>query len=450
MSDWNTQRIEQLAPDGKAVKEAQGVAKPAKWRALGRDERLIWGECLGSGSTPYLVRIDLTDASNKCSCPSRKLPCKHALALLMLLATGSAIPSTAPPAFVAEWQAERLKRAAARAAKQAAAAETAPDDEARAKRIARRESRVEEGLELLDSWLCDLIGQGLAAARTQPPGVWTQMAARLVDAQAPGLGQRVRNLGEVALSSPDWQSELLVRLARLQLLADAYRRIDRLPQPLADEVRTLIGWTQPQEALLVREGLRTRWQVVGRHQEQVESNLRIHKTWLLSGEHSAVLIEFSAPNQPPATSYAVGRCLDAEVVYFDGVPPLRALIKTVHASLKHPGTLPSPQGLGEIQSRFCELLAMNPWLEKWPLVLGPVFPQFEGSTCQLMDIEGRAVLLSRRFKHGWQLVALAQGEPCVVFGEWDGHTFEPRTVEHRQQLYTLELLGAAPVLAKVA
>ena len=111
MTQWSLQRVEQLAPDTAALKAAQGTAKPSKWKGLGRNDRLIWGECQGSGSNPYQVRADLVDVTYKCSCPSRKIPCKHTLALLLIMASGEAIPTAEPPEFVAEWSANRAKRA---------------------------------------------------------------------------------------------------------------------------------------------------------------------------------------------------------------------------------------------------------------------------------------------------------------------------------------------------
>lgn len=445
MSDWNARRIEQLAPDSAAIKAAQGVAKPARWRTLGRDERLIWGECHGSGATPYQVRVDLADATHQCSCPSRKLPCKHALGLLLMLAGGSEIPSTARPAFVAEWLASREKRAVARATRQLTRSAPA-DTKLQAKRIARRQSRIEEGLDLLDAWLDDVIRAGLLAARNQPVSFWAQMAARLVDCQAPGLARRVRVLADVGVSSPDWSSELLAGLARLQLLVDAYRRIDHLPPLLAAEVRTLIGWTQPQDSLLARPGIAASWLVAGQRLEQ-EEPVRAQHTWLLAGEHQALLVEFASRGAPLPRAFQVGDCLQAEVAHFEGAPPLRALIKDLRASTRGAGRLPSPEDVTGMQSRFAALLAINPFLERWPMVLGPVVPWVQDETCQLIDAHGRAVLAPRPFDHGWQLLALTQGEPCVVFGEWNGHTFEPLTVEHLGQLYTLTRLGEMPVLA---
>src|SRR5687768_9590879 len=206
MTDWSLQRVEQLAPDPASFKAAQGSAKPAKWNNLGRDARLVWGECQGSGATPYQVRADLIDVTYKCSCPSRKLPCKHTLGLLLMVAGGTKIDTAAPPEFVAEWSANRAKRAEAKQARETKETTAAPDPEARAKRIEKRATRVVSGLDQLETWLADIVGQGLAATRAQGTAFWSQMASRLVDAQAPGLARRVNDLGELAMAN-QWQDE---------------------------------------------------------------------------------------------------------------------------------------------------------------------------------------------------------------------------------------------------
>src|SRR6187402_2107392 len=128
MSDWSAQRVEQMAPDAAAVKAAQSVAKPNKWSNLGRNEQLLWGECQGSGSSPYQVRVDHGDASYKCSCPSRKLPCKHTLGVLLLFTDGKTVPAGTPPAFVDEWAAGRATRAESKQKKEDTAASAPPPD----------------------------------------------------------------------------------------------------------------------------------------------------------------------------------------------------------------------------------------------------------------------------------------------------------------------------------
>jgi len=78
--------VEQLATDQASLNAAAGLAKPGKWSNIGasHDSALIWGECAGSGANPYRVMADLRDMRNKCTCPSRKFPCKHVLALWWL------------------------------------------------------------------------------------------------------------------------------------------------------------------------------------------------------------------------------------------------------------------------------------------------------------------------------------------------------------------------------
>src|SRR5579872_265384 len=122
-SSWTTEQVLSLAPDEGSAKAGRSLAAPGKWVSLGRDERALWGECSGSGTKPYQVEIDLSEPAFKCTCPSHKFPCKHALGLFLLFAAGSdAMKEGTAPAWVEEW----LNRREARVkAKGAAAAEPA-------------------------------------------------------------------------------------------------------------------------------------------------------------------------------------------------------------------------------------------------------------------------------------------------------------------------------------
>ena len=92
-----------LAPDDASAKAARGLVAPSKWPLLGASEAAAWGECQGSGSKPYQTQVDLAGPAFKCSCPSRKFPCKHGLALLLLRAEHPARFTGAQPAWVGEW-----------------------------------------------------------------------------------------------------------------------------------------------------------------------------------------------------------------------------------------------------------------------------------------------------------------------------------------------------------
>jgi len=447
---WSIGRIEQLAPDAAAIKAAQGVAKPNKWKGLGRNDELLWGECSGSGANPYQVRVELESAASKCTCPSRKLPCKHVLGLLLMMVAGEAVPTGPAPAYVQEWMQGRAQRAEAKAAR-ASAEEKPPDTEAQARRVEKREARIEGGLQQLEAWLADIVAQGLAAARAQPAQFWLQMASRLVDAQAPGLARRVTSMSGFAVSGEQWQSRLLAAMARLQLLIDAYRRIDKLPAALAAEVRTQIGWTQPQEALLAREGVRDQWHVLGHRQSQ-DDRLRVQSTWVagLTSQRIALLLDFAVGNQPLAATLRIGQVLEAELVYFDGAPLLRALVKDRYASAPARHALPTAVDVSQLQSQFAALLAENPLLERWPAVLGPVCVRVDGAETVLVDTAGRRVAVTANFRHGWLLVALAGGGTVNLFGQWDGEVFDPISAEHAGKLFSLARIGDLAVLSEVA
>ena len=72
--------VQALAPDASAASTARKLASSAAWRARGLSERAAWGDC--QGSALYHTAVALPELAFHCSCPSRKFPCKHALALL--------------------------------------------------------------------------------------------------------------------------------------------------------------------------------------------------------------------------------------------------------------------------------------------------------------------------------------------------------------------------------
>lgn len=104
---WTSEQVLALSPNDGLTKRGKSLAVGSKWPALSRPARAIWGECQGSGKTPYRTAIDLSEPAFRCSCPSRKFPCKHALGLFLLLSEGANFSQTPPPDWVAEWLEKR-------------------------------------------------------------------------------------------------------------------------------------------------------------------------------------------------------------------------------------------------------------------------------------------------------------------------------------------------------
>ena len=82
MSTITPEQALALAPDSSSATAGKKLAVAKHWKNLGRTPTALWGEC--QGSALYQVRVDLNGMAVKCSCPSRKLPCKHGLGLILL------------------------------------------------------------------------------------------------------------------------------------------------------------------------------------------------------------------------------------------------------------------------------------------------------------------------------------------------------------------------------
>jgi hypothetical protein len=429
-----SEQVLALAPDPGSARAARGLASPHHWPSLGQDEQALWGECQGSGAHPYQVKAALPGLAVHCTCPSRKHPCKHALGLLLLAASQPAsVEVRPPPAWVSEWLAARAQREQARTArattpdspprKPRPATASAPQVQAR--RAAEREAKVAAGREALALWLADLVRHGLAAAQAQPPRFWDGMAARLVDAQAPGLARLVRELGAAAASGPGWPERMAEHLGRLHLLLEGHRRLEHLPPATQADVRALLGYTLSQEALLAEPGQCDVWAVLGQRVE-VEDQLRAQRTWLWgrAAGQAALVLSFAAPGQSLDAALVPGTEVEAEVVFYPSAYPQRALVKAAAAARPLP-SLPGYSSLAQAAAAFAQAVACLPWLARIAAPLQAVTPLRLDGGWWVRDSAGQGWPMARQFTAAWELLALSGGAALPVFGEWDGEAYLP-------------------------
>ncbi|HEX2048533.1 MAG TPA: SWIM zinc finger family protein [Acidimicrobiales bacterium] len=418
MPTWTSEQVASLAPDGSSVVAARGLAAPRLWSSTGFDDRAVWGQIRG-----YSVAIDLAGPERpserggrpaaSCTCPSRKVPCKHGLALLMLWA---AHPDAVAPAEAPEWVEEWLAGRARRAARDAV--EKKPvDPEARAKRMAGRAARIGAGLEELDLWLGDLVRQGLASSQGRPFSYWDEVAARMVDAQAPGVGGQVRRMAGIVRSGDGWPGRLLVQAGRLHLLARAWSRFDALPPETQADLRAVTGWSWTSDEVLAGPPVRDRWSVVARSIAD-EERFRIVRTWLVGRETGriALLLEFLSPYDPLPSALGLGTTVDADLAFFPGAWPQRALLARAHGEAEPMSDWEGSSTVEDALAGHARALAANPWLDRLPMVLSDVVPLPDGG--RVRDRTGAAVRLLVDKPAWWTLVAVSGGRPVGVAGEW--------------------------------
>lgn len=429
---WSQEYINTLAPDSGSLKNGRALATVSKWQTLGQKEGILWGEIKGSGSKPYQTCIEQATPSFKCSCPSRKFPCKHGLGLAFIYAIQQdALKDSDYPDWVEEWLNKRQQTTQRKAEK----AVEKPVDEAtlkkrelaQQKRLAARDDKVSTGVAELQVWLYDRMRQGLAQAATDYQ-LWQTMAKRLIDAQAPALAQRLQYCQSIRFQSTNWQEKLLQEVAKLHLLLSAYQQREQLPEALQDDIAMHIGMTNNKADLLEQQGVLDDWLVLGQTIED-NDNLRTQRTWLYGKQQQryALLLDFATFNQVLTLRPPVGSCLNAELVYYPNTYPVRALIKQDNGAIDTDIDAFLP--MSDVLAGFYQQLANSPWLSRYPCAISKVIPLKEQQRWLVLDAETKNVLpLTINEEQAWCLLAASGGLAVNLFAEWDGESLTPLTV----------------------
>jgi hypothetical protein len=450
-------KIEALAPDQASLSAAVKL-KASSWPVLAVDGAAIfaWGECQGSGSTPYRVCIELSDLGYKCTCPSRKFPCKHSLGLMLLYAKSQqGFAEASVPDWVSDWsgrrrgssgkETEQPKPRASLGEAMAEEPEKPRDEKAearaaeqRARLKASREDAILAGLEELDRWIEDALNRGLAGFMGEAAERCRTLAQRLVDAKAPALATALDGLPGKVLAMPEHQRQeaLVEALGDFHLLAEAYRRQDRLPEGLKQDVRRLIGWTIERQALLDDPAAlraQAKWTVIACYSEVQPDKLRRTESWLIGeqdGEsHAAVLLDF-VPVAASSTSlpFIAGEQFEAELVYYPSAAPLRAVIASRTGGASEGRHLPElvfslPQAL----DHHDELRTRYPWLKEWPVVIAAPDLSHEGRSGLWLRESGTVVPLAPQSFDA--ALSLTGATITSLAGLWDGRYFMPSAAQ---------------------
>lgn len=453
--------LESLAPDAAALTAARALLKPAKWPLLARDGELLWALCQGSGAAPYRAIFALADRGSKCTCPSRKFPCKHVLALVWMFVAEPArfAAGSERPDWVLDWlgrrrgprakseaetdspPAQRVDLAAVlREPAEARAAEDAEKSAARAaaqreRNRAQREEQVAAGLDELDLWLGDRMAQGIAAFAANAAEPCRVIARRLADAKAGALSVRVDALYARVAEAPEGErADVLVSaLGELHVVAAAYRRQDRLTPGLRADVRRFVGWPVTRESLdedPATRRVRDVWDVVAVRDEVQPDRLRRIDTWLrgrgpahdaLDGGFALLVDHVPVASGAAVGGFAAGEAFEATLLVHPSEAPLRASVEEESSRRAEPADAFGPvRSLADELDRVDALRARVPWLEQRPIaVRGLVLDHAVGGRPWLRDAgSGHAIpLAGHRAEETLPLAGLA---PFDAIATWDG------------------------------
>lgn len=401
------EQILALAPDDASRKAGKDLAVPGKWVSKGYSDIALWGACQGSGAKPYQTQIDLVNLAFKCSCPSRKFPCKHGLGLLLLKARK---PGEFSKGDTPDWVKEWLNRRTEKDEKKAEKKDKPVDEAAQLKRQQARTQKVNDGINELQLWIKDIIRSGIVTVPEKQNTLFENISRRMIDAQAPGLAAQVKELGNLNYFKEGWQSVFLEKILRLYLLLIGYQNQSSLDPVLQEDLRSLIGFTQIQEELKSKEGIRDKWFVLSK-QISEEEQLLVEKNWLygMNSKQSALILQFYVRSQMPALTLTAGSVYDATLVFFNSTIPLRAIVKESQISQN---TVP-PEGLKnwkELIGRQTDQTIRLPFLESHPFVMDALKPVLINNQWWLQDTDHHIMPVSRDYPGIWKLLSLSGGE----------------------------------------
>ncbi len=450
------EEIKALAPDSAMLERANGLNDLRNWKLVGRDETAAWGECPGSGAEPYRSLVVLATGAARCSCPVKRSPCKHTLALLLLTADDAPVKfaNSEAPVWVLDW----LKAVARPKPEPAAAPDASERSDAAEKNLQARMEAMEAGVRDLQIRLSDLVRQGLARISGESSEFWQETAARLVDAKLGGLARPLKALGSIPLQNDDRYEQMTEIIAGLYLFTRAFKNKDRLSPELREDLWAMAGITIKKEDLAaLTAGTTGRWLVLGQKTAQEEDNLISRRVWLagLQTGKIAVILDFAYGKAEFATVWENGRLYTGELIFYPGAYPLRAFpappfVREPPEFARYGGRPESSMRISsattdllswrttfqEMANDYASALGKNPWLTHLPVALIANLIFSEGNWL-LTDRENKVlpVRLQRSFSRIppardeseddglWGLLSLSGGLPARIFGEWNGKTW---------------------------
>lgn len=456
--DLPLQVVEDLAPDQSSLGAAKKLLNAANWPMLGQSEahHSIWGQCKGSGANPYLTMADVVDHGYKCTCPSRKFPCKHVLALLWMYSQHPAqFVVSEPTEWVHEWLSRRRRptsetsKAAATPTASKNILATAPidadapelDAQAVQRKLAQQQQRAEQtmvqtqqllidGLQELDLWIQDQIRTGILALNKELRERTRRIASRMVDAKASALASRIDELSSLVRDvATDQQPPLIMQeLGCWFLLSKAFqlnpKDLDAKRALTGAEPRASLPTDTPADAANLRSG---RWLCIGEQLSNRRDGLISHSTylWPLDAQQapdlqSAALLQdfYPASTGKRQGSMRAGTVIDAAIQFYPSRWLQRATLHTFRpVDEQHDIMLNLPSI--DISQAFIRARQQIPWLEHICGLVGPCQLQLDTQGHYWLNTTAGLLPLQQQ-----QFPAAAGGELSNACIRWDGRYAE--------------------------
>jgi len=376
-----------ISPDAPSTKNANKIFSKTNWKVK-KSDRAVWSEIYGSGKKPYLTQIDTQEIAFKCSCPSRKFPCKHGLALGLYVAQNGLenLSQEEEPLWVKEWLDKRIEKAVKRASKPVKVKSVE-----RIKKLEdRRWSSAKKDVESLELWLQDALKLGILDFPNREHGYWEALKKRMVDLKISGFNVFFSQLQSMEYGE-NWELKVVDILSQIHQLVASVKHYDSLDEPFKKELAMLLGWSVNRKELLADEQSEVVddvW-IVTKVLLEEQERLTVRKVYLYGTESNrwAFILEFAHGNSYFEEHYLEGSLVQAKLVFYDGLFKQRAVLKIKGAKEESDFKALRPFAtLQEAHNAFKEALILFPWIFDYPLFV---------SACNVVEKDKKFYLVDR-------------------------------------------------------
>ncbi|MFN0202433.1 MAG: SWIM zinc finger domain-containing protein [Bacteroidia bacterium] len=452
-----------LAGDPTTQKGGIEISSGKKLSGLGSKDGFLWGECSGSGSTPYLISIQLDGYTTKCDCPAYKrgkIPCKHGLGMLLYYAKDSStFPEAAAPQWAEKWINQRIEKTKPKA-ETPKVEKTAEETEklvAKKEKVATKKlDTFQKSLEDLQLWLEDIVRTGLASQEENTQGWGWEQATWMSNAKAEGLTGFIKEAAQslTTKKSNTWTKELLYQLGELYFMVKTFQRIEKMPTAFQEELKTVSFTTPKKEQILAMNPLtlQDEWLVIGQTKFEADDDLPSgwnqkhltgRKIWLYgkTSQKFAYLLDFlyTGPYGGGTGRYDYhlqnGTIVSAELAFYPSLVPLRAFFKRHNIVNSH--FLPKFDSLENNLQSYAEQLLLNPWLKNYPFAIRNVSLISSQKKWYIIDENRHQLPFFLSNDNLYKLMASTGNQRFNLTGEWNGKSFTPYCIWTAEECITI-------------
>ncbi|MCH2023872.1 MAG: hypothetical protein MK207_15450 [Saprospiraceae bacterium] len=434
---WTDDKISALAPNASTDRRGKMLANSIKWDNLGTNYIAIWGDCIPIESQRYLVQINLSDSSFKCSCTVRNTVCKHILGLLYMYSKSTALfKYQPPPPLINNWlssDTKTLAKSKSYKKNNKTKIELEKIKIAKEKRWQKRLKLMSDGIDELELWLTDLVRHGIANINATKSDFWQQVAAKMIDAKLPAISTYLKETHQIILQEKEWAKLIVSRIGTLYFWVESFKKRESFDKLLQNELYISLGKTIKKSTILESHPRTTDiWLVMGKKEGIDIEGTNYRRVWLYGQKtgKNALIIDYIFGKISYEQQYNVGTLLKGTLAYFSSNYNQRAIFANFELTNEENLNINKYRNVSDFFDNYSEATAQNPWIRLFPATLANI-SVFMNNNKELIikDIKGQLMPIAKISESAqWKLLAVSGGHPISLFGEWNGIYFEPISI----------------------